>query len=84
MTDTKRVINDLNAAKLILCTPKMITPEMCIKVGQAIESAIDLLKELDERIIKFKLERLKEMEEQIKKFELERSWDEHPDTMGKW
>ena len=27
---------------------------------------------------------LKEQEEQIKKFELERSWDEYPDTMGKW
>lgn len=27
---------------------------------------------------------LKEQEERIKKFELERSWDEYPDTMGKW
>ena len=27
---------------------------------------------------------LKEQEERIKKFELERSWDENPDTMGKW
>ena len=29
-------------------------------------------------------EMLKEQEERIKKFELERSWDEYPDTMGKW
>lgn len=27
---------------------------------------------------------LKEQEARIKKFELERSWDENPDTMGKW
>lgn len=27
---------------------------------------------------------LKEQAERIKKYELERSWDEHPDTMGKW
>lgn len=27
---------------------------------------------------------LKKQEEQIKKFELEKTWDEHPDTMGKW
>ena len=30
------------------------------------------------------LKLLKEQEELIKKFKLERSWDEHPDTMGKW
>ena len=30
------------------------------------------------------LELLKEQEERIKKFELERSWDDSPDTMGKW
>ena len=29
-------------------------------------------------------EMLKEQEERIKQFELERSWDEYPDTMGKW
>ncbi len=27
---------------------------------------------------------LRKQEAQIKKFELERSWDENPDTMGKW
>lgn len=27
---------------------------------------------------------LKEQAEQIKRYELERSWDENPDTMGKW
>lgn len=30
------------------------------------------------------IELLKEQEERIKKFELEKSWDENPDTMGKW
>jgi DNA topoisomerase IA len=69
MSVTERVINDLNEAKLILCNPQMLTPEMCIRVGLVITRAIDLLKEREER---------------IKKFELERSWDEYPDTMGKW
>ncbi len=27
---------------------------------------------------------LRKQEKQIKKYELERSWDENPDTMGKW
>ncbi len=27
---------------------------------------------------------LRKQEEQIKRFELEKSWDENPDTMGKW
>lgn len=35
-------------------------------------------------VLKDILALLKEQEERIKKFELERSWDEHPDTMGKW
>lgn len=45
MSETKRVINDLNVAKLILCNPQMLTPEMCIRIGQAITSFIALLKE---------------------------------------
>ena len=39
------VINDLNVAKRILCNPQMLTPEMCVRIGQAINSAIELLKE---------------------------------------
>ena len=35
-------------------------------------------------IAKDALTLLKEQDERIKKLELERSWDEHPDTMGKW
>ena len=45
MSATERVINDLNVAKLMLCNPQMLNPEMCIKIGRAINSAIDLLKE---------------------------------------
>ena len=45
MPDRDSVINDLNVAKLILCNPQMLTPEMCIRIGQAITSAISLLKE---------------------------------------
>ena len=45
MTDREKAINDLNTSKLILCNPQMLTPEMCVKIGQAITSAIALLKE---------------------------------------
>jgi hypothetical protein len=45
MSETERVINDLNVAKRMLCNPQMLTPEMCIKIGQAITNAIALLKE---------------------------------------
>ena len=37
-----------------------------------------------QKIAQDALELLKKQEERIKKFELERSWDENPDTMGKW
>ena len=43
MSATERVINDLNVAKLMLCNPQL-TPEMRVKIGQAIAKAIDLLK----------------------------------------
>ena len=42
--DREKVINDLNVAKHILCNPQMLTPEMCISIGQAITSTLDLLK----------------------------------------
>lgn len=45
MPDREKAINDLNTAKLILCNPQMLAPEMRIKIGQAITSAIDLLRE---------------------------------------
>ena len=45
MFDRDSVINDLNVAKLILCNPQMLTPEICIRIGQAITSALALLKE---------------------------------------
>ena len=43
MSAIEKVINDLNIAKFILCNPQMLNPEMCIRIGQAITSAIDLL-----------------------------------------
>ena len=56
MSETERVINDLNVAKRILCNPQMLNIEMNIRIGQAITDAIALLKEkepaepvLDER-----------------------------------
>lgn len=45
MTNIEKVIEDLNITKNILVFPQMLTPEMCVKIGQAINSAIDLLKE---------------------------------------
>lgn len=45
MSATERVINDLNVAKLMLCNPQILTPETCVRIGQTINSAIDLLKE---------------------------------------
>lgn len=41
----EKVIEDLNIAKNILNFPQMLSPEMCIKIGQAISAAIELLKE---------------------------------------
>lgn len=45
MSKAEKVINDLNVAKRVLCNPQMLTLEMNIRIGQAITSAIDLLKE---------------------------------------
>ena len=44
----------------------------------------DLMKPMFVELAKDAYDLLKEQEERIKKFELERSWDESPDTMGKW
>lgn len=41
----EKAIENLNTAKLILCNQQMLTHEMCIRIGQAITSAIALLKE---------------------------------------
>ena len=45
MSATEKVVNALNVSKLILCNSKMLTSEMCVKIGQVINDAIDLLKE---------------------------------------
>ena len=45
MSAIDKAINDLNVSKLMLCNPKMLTSEMCVRIGQAINGAIDLLKE---------------------------------------
>lgn len=41
----EKIIENMNVAKAVLCNPNMVTPEMCIKIGQVISVAIDLLKE---------------------------------------
>ena len=50
MNDLKKVIEDLNIAKTILIFPQMLSPEMCIRIGQAISAAIDLLKKQEKEI----------------------------------
>jgi tRNA G26 N,N-dimethylase Trm1 len=45
MKEMENVIDNLNTAKLILCHSQMLTPEMCIRIGQAVTSALALLKE---------------------------------------
>ena len=47
--DCHQVINDLETAKIILCKPEMLSPEMCTKIGQVITSAVNLLKEHEVR-----------------------------------
>ena len=50
MSETEKAIENLNTAKLILCNPQMLTPEMCIRIGQVITDAIVLLKKQDEEV----------------------------------
>ena len=46
MAETESVINDLNVVKITLCNPQMLlTPEMRVRIGQVVTSAIDLLTE---------------------------------------
>lgn len=61
MSATGRVIDYLNVAKLMLCNPQVLTPEMCVKIGQAISGAIALLKEQEAQI--------KELEEKLRLLE---------------
>lgn len=49
MTDMKKVIEDLDIAKNILIFPQMLNHEMRIRIGQAISTAIALLKEQEPR-----------------------------------
>lgn len=52
MIDREKVINDLNVSKLILCYHQQtLTPEMCVRIGQAINSAIDLLKDQEPKLL---------------------------------
>ena len=51
MSATEKVVNDLNVSKLMLCNPKMLTSEMYVRIGQAINGAIDLLKEQEPRVL---------------------------------
>ena len=43
------IIIDLNTAKRVLCTPEMLNDEMRIKIGQAIDNAINYIEEHESR-----------------------------------
>lgn len=43
--DKEAIVNDLNVAKHMLCNRQILTPEMCVRIGQAITSVLTLLKE---------------------------------------
>ena len=43
--DREKIIENMNIAKAVLCNPNMVTPEMCIKIGQTISDALSLLNE---------------------------------------
>lgn len=43
--DREKVMENMNIAKAVLCNPNMVTPEMCIMIGQTISDALSLLKE---------------------------------------
>jgi hypothetical protein len=43
--DREKVMKNMNIAKAVLCNPNMVTPEMCIMIGQTISDALSLLKE---------------------------------------
>lgn len=40
----EKIMENMNIAKAVLCNPNMVTPEMCIKIGQTISAAIALLR----------------------------------------
>ena len=43
MADKEAIVDDLNVAKLMLCNQQMLTPEMRVRIGQAITNAIHAL-----------------------------------------
>lgn len=51
MSTAEKLINDLDVSKLMLCNSQTLTPELRIRIGQAINSAIDLLKEQEPRVL---------------------------------
>ena len=80
MSVTERAINDLNTVKLILCNPQMLTPEMCIRIGQVVTSAIILLKE--QEIRELTIDEWKEWKKNPKRNPICELW-EH-DTSPMW
>lgn len=40
----EKIMENMNIAKAVLCNPNIVTPEMCIKIGQTISAAIALLR----------------------------------------
>lgn len=57
MSETEKVVNDLNVSKLMLCNPTMLTSEMYVRIGQAINGAIDLLKEHEPKKVEWRIGR---------------------------
>ncbi len=51
MTNMEKVIEDLNIARYILASPQAPSREMCIRIGQAISAAIDLLKKQEPKLV---------------------------------
>ena len=51
MTNMEKVIEDLNIARYILASPQTPNREMCIRIGQAISAAIDLLKKQEPKLV---------------------------------
>ena len=71
MSKTEKAIENLNTAKLILYNQQMLTPEMCIRIGQAITDAIDILQEQDKIIQNILREKTNELINKVATLQIE-------------
>lgn len=86
MSDREKIINGLECCKW---SRQNVKPEKnkcdeCPYKDKGIMNAFSVWRSCTNVLAEDTLALLKEQEERIKKFELEKSFDEHPDTMGKW